>query len=90
MELEWDPAKAESNFQKHGVDFADAAIALEDPLALSMRDPASYEEERFLCLAMDPLERLLVVVFTVRGERIRLISARVATGRERRQYEEKP
>lgn len=90
MELEWDPAKAESNLQKHGVDFADAAIALEDPLALSMRDPASHEEERFLCLAMDPVSLLLVVAFTIRGERIRLISARLATGRERRQYEEEP
>ena len=47
MELEWDPAKAESLLQQHGIDFADAVIALEDPLALSMRDPASYEEERF-------------------------------------------
>lgn len=84
------PAKAESNLQKHGVDFADAAIALEDPLARPMRDPASHEEERFLCLAMGPTSRLLVVVFTNRGDRMRLISARLVTGRERRQYEEEP
>jgi uncharacterized DUF497 family protein len=90
VELEWDPAKAASNLEKHGVDFADAAVALEDPLALTMRDPASEGEERFISLAMDPLGQLLVVVFTTRGERTRLISARQATSRERRQYEEEP
>ena len=88
MELEWDPAKAASNTEKHGIDFADAAIALEDPLALTLRDPASEGEERFISLGMDAFGRLLVVVFTTRGERIRLISARSATNRERRQYEE--
>jgi uncharacterized protein len=88
VEVEWDPAKAMSNLEKHGVDFADAAVALEDPLALSMRDPGSEEEERFICLGVDPFGRLLVVVFTMRGERTRLISARLATNRERHQYEE--
>jgi uncharacterized DUF497 family protein len=85
--FEWDPQKAEANLQKHGVDFADAAIALEDELAITISDPASGAEERFASLCSDPYGRLLAVVYTWRGERIRIISARKATSRERQQYE---
>lgn len=85
---EWDPAKAAANRAKHRVDFADAVGALEDELALTLRDLGSVGEERFVTLGRGALGQLLVVVYTFRGERIRIISARPATGRERRQYEE--
>ncbi len=88
MEFEWDPDKAHRNLDRHGVDFADAVGALEDEFALTVQDPYSETEERFITLGSDPLGRLLVVVYTWRGESIRLISARKATSRERRQYEE--
>jgi uncharacterized DUF497 family protein len=85
--FEWDPAKAESNMERHGVDFADAAVALEDPHALTLRDPYSHEEERFITVCIDPAARTLGVVYTWRSERIRIIPARQATPRERREYE---
>jgi hypothetical protein len=86
--LEWDPAKAESNLRKHGVRFADAVTALEDNGALTIRDPFSWDEERWITLGRDLLGRVLVVVYTWRGENIRLVSARPATPHERREYEE--
>ena len=61
---------------------------LEDGLALTIRDPFSEEEERWITLGRDALGRLLVVVYTGRGESVRLISARLATARETTQYEE--
>jgi len=88
VELEWDFRKAVSNLRKHGIDFADAAMALYDPLALTVPDD-SPSEERFVTIGMDALGRLLVVVYTWRGERVRLISARKAMRSERRQYEDK-
>lgn len=86
-DCEWDPAKAASNFQKHGIRFADAVTALEDDLALTIED-STVEEERWVTLGRDGLGRVLVVVYTWRGEHLRLISARKATRRERWQYEE--
>ncbi|HLN03988.1 MAG TPA: BrnT family toxin [Bryobacteraceae bacterium] len=88
MESEWDPAKARANFTKHGVRFADAVTALEDDSALTMSDLSSVDEERWVTMGLDASGRLLVVVYTWRGERVRLISAREATPRERSQYEE--
>jgi hypothetical protein len=85
---QWDPTKAALNLAKHGVSFADAIVALEDELALTMPDPGFHDEERFITLALDPTGAVLVVVFTWRGEQFRLISARKATKRERQQYEE--
>jgi uncharacterized DUF497 family protein len=85
---EWDPAKAGANFAKHRVQFADAATVLEDDFALTMRDPFSDEEERWITLGKDVLGRLPVVVYTWRGDEVRLISARIATARENNQYEE--
>jgi len=84
--VEWDRDKAEANRSKHGVDFADAATVLSDDFALTRRDedPA---EERFVTMGMDALGRELVVIFTWRGDEIRLISARRATASERKQYE---
>jgi uncharacterized DUF497 family protein len=87
MEYEWDPKKAGLNRRRHGVDFADAVLALEDGQALTISDPFSDEEERFISIGADPSGSVVVVVYTWRGDRIRLISARRATSRERRHYE---
>ena len=86
---EWDPGKAARNLAKHGVDFADAVGALEDDLALTIQDPFTVHEQRFVTLGVEPAGRLLTVVYTWRAERIRIISARLATGREKRAYEER-
>ena len=87
MEVEWDPHKAVINLQKHGVKFSDAEAVLFDPNALSFEDITAQGEQRFVVIGMDHLWRLLVVVYTDRGNRIRLISARPATRSERKQYE---
>jgi uncharacterized protein len=87
VEIEWDAKKAASNLRKHGIDFADAALVFEDDLGLTMRDLHTHDEERFVTLGCDPQGRLMVVVYTWRGERVRLISVREATRKERRQYE---
>ncbi len=83
---EWDEQKAAANLRKHGIDFADAVSALEDELALTIPDEEG-EELRYVTIGEDALRRLLVVVHTERGGRIRVISARKATRSERRQYE---
>ena len=88
MRYEWDPDKARQNRKKHGIAFPDAVGALEDELALTISDPYSESEERFITVGRDPLGRIIVVVYTWRGESLRLISARKATPRECRQYEE--
>jgi uncharacterized DUF497 family protein len=88
MNYEWDGDKARSNFSKHGVHLADAVIVLEDERALTVRDLTSLEEERWITLGLDAFGRILLVIWTWRGEQIRLISARRATRKERRQYEE--
>jgi uncharacterized DUF497 family protein len=84
---EWDSRKAASNLRKHGVAFADTVIALEDELALTIDDDYS-DEQRFITIGSNALGQILVVIYTVRGENIRMISAREATPRERRQYTE--
>ena len=87
MEYEWDEQKAASNVVKHGIDFADAATALEDDAAVTIADEFA-DEARLITIGMDALGRLLVVVYTWRDEKtIRLISARRATRQERKQYE---
>ncbi len=88
MAFEWDPAKARANLAKHGIRFSDAVAVLEDDFALTIPDPGSGEEERWITLGVDGFHRLLVVVWAWRGENLRLISARPATARERRKYEE--
>lgn len=86
MEFAWDPNKAAANLRKHGVDFADAATVFYDERAVTIPDPGS-EEQRFITIGVDATGRLLVVVYTWREDRIRIISARRATRRERRDYE---
>ncbi len=83
----WDPDKTANNLRKHGVEFADAVGVLEDERALMREDVADYGEERFIAVGMDYLGRILTVVFTYRGEDIRIISARKATKNERLDYE---
>ena len=87
MGYEWDPKKAVGNLDKHGIDFADAVAVLEDELALTLDDDYPHEK-RYATIGADAPGRLLVVIYTFRGENIRLISAREATPRERRQYME--
>ena len=87
MDYEWDPRKAAENLKKHGVDFADAVIALEDENALTIEDRDVYER-RFKTLSMDPYFNVLYVVHAERGKNIiRIISARMVTKAERGIYE---
>jgi hypothetical protein len=88
MLVEWDPKKAASNFGKHRVRFADSVAVLEDERAITVRD-FEEDEERWISIGSDTLGRVLVMVYTLRAQRIRIISARRATRRERIQYEEK-
>ena len=88
--FEWDPTKARVNLAKHGVAFEEAVTVFGDPLSVTISDPLhSAGEHRFIIVGRSQQGRLLVVAHTMRGDRIRLISARRATGRERRQYEAK-
>ena len=87
MEFQFDPAKAAGNLRKHGVSFADAETVFMDPLALHRIDPDAEGEERFVAVGAGSAGHLLVVVYTLRGEAIRLISARRATPPEIRAYE---
>ena len=88
-EFEWDPRKAEENLRKHGVSFEEACTVFADPLAMLTADPDhSAEEQRYILLGMSKRGSLLVVAFGERPPRTRLISARRAIRRERREYEE--
>ena len=89
MRYEWDLHKAESNFDKHGVHFADAVAVFEDGNALWQEDKGEYDEPRFVAVGLDHLATILIVIFTIRGENIRLISARKATNLEKKTYERK-
>jgi len=86
MDIEWDPRKAAENLQKHGVDFADAVIALEDEGALTIED-TDHDEQRFKTLGMGPNIKIHYVVHTYReNDRTRIISARKADRSETKQY----
>ena len=86
MRVVWDPKKAGANLLKHRVRFSDAEGALFDPLALTREDEGVEGERRFVSIGMDHLARVVVVVFSSRGESVRLISARRATKKECQQY----
>jgi uncharacterized DUF497 family protein len=89
MEYEWDPEKAEANKRKHGVSFHEAATVFGDPLAFTFSDPDhSIDEYRYLTFALSKFDRLLVVSHSDRGDKVRIISARIMTRQERRIYEE--
>jgi uncharacterized DUF497 family protein len=85
-EFEWDAVKAANNLGKHGVRFAEAVTVFEDERALTMSDD-NPEEARFNTLGCGSMGRTLVVVYTTRGSRVRIISARKATWQERYEYE---
>ena len=88
-QFEWDADKAATNLRKHGVSFDEAVTAFGDRLSLLLPDPDhSLGEERYLVLGMSSTNRLLVVAFVERPPRTRIISARLATRRERHNYEE--
>lgn len=87
MLYQFDPKKAASNIKKHGVSFADAEGVFFDPLAIHRTDPDAKGEERFIAVGLGSAGEVLVVVYTFRGEEIRLISARRATRREVKDYE---
>ena len=84
--FEWDKSKARRNETKHGVSFADTFAVFEDPNALTL-DQLVSGEERHVTIGMDAFGRVLVVVYTWRGDSIRIISARKAVRSEVRQYE---
>lgn len=89
LAFEWDKDKAAANVQKHGVTFEEASSVFADPLAAIFDDKAhSYEESREIIVGHSEEGRLLPVSFTERGEAVRVISARKATKRERKDYEE--
>lgn len=89
LTFEWDEKKARKNLKKHGVSFEEAATVFGDPLSLTIDDPLhSKYEKRFVTMGESMRRRILVVVHAERGDNIRIISARVATRRERRAYEE--
>ena len=86
MEFEWDPEKA--NLAKHAVSFVEAMTIFGDPFELTIADPYHSEQEfRFISVGLSSGGRGLVVAYTERGERIRIISAREAIAKERREYE---
>ena len=88
-EFEWDSEKAAANLREHGVSFDEAVTTFGDPLSVLLPDPDhSIGEERYLVLGMSSTSRLLVVAFVERPPRTRLITARLATRRERQDYEE--
>jgi uncharacterized DUF497 family protein len=89
LAFEWDGKKDATNRRKHRVGFAEASTVFDDPLSMTIPDPDhAITEDRFVIIGMSAERKLLTVVHTIRGEQIRLISARPATRRERRKYEE--
>ena len=89
LSFEWDPIKAKRNIRIHGITFDEASTAFKDALSLTIFDPLhSADEDRLILIGNSHQNRLLVVVHTERGDKIRLISARKATKHERETYEE--
>jgi uncharacterized DUF497 family protein len=90
IQFEWDINKSRLNSRKHGISFEIAKTVFDDPLAGIIDDPIhSYNEERFLIIGYSKDSKLLVVSFTERNNKIRIISARFATKNEKKCYEER-
>lgn len=88
MKFEWDPAKAEANLKKHGVTFEEGTTAFDDVLRIEFFDPDHSESEnRFLVIGQSVEQRLVIVSFTERENRVRIISVRLVTRKEKRDYE---
>lgn len=89
MDFEWDTYKAESNLLKHGVSFFEASEVFSDPFSSTVHDPDhSLDEHRYLIFGKNHSGNYLVVSYTERNDKIRLISARPMTPKERRSYEQ--
>jgi uncharacterized protein len=89
MEFEWNPDKADSNYEKHGVAFEEAATVFNDALSVTFPDPAhSIRESRYVIIGISRFGKLLIIAHTDREDNIRIISARAATRQERRFYEQ--
>jgi uncharacterized DUF497 family protein len=87
--FEWDPEKAKGNIETHGISFDEASTAFGDTLSLTIYDPLhSEQEDRFILIGNSHKNRPLVVVHIERGQNVRIISARKATKKERKHYEE--
>jgi uncharacterized protein len=88
LEFEWDEQKDKSNQIKHGVSFEEASTVFDDTLSLNFDDPDHYRgEERYIIIGLSNQSRTLFVSHTDRNNKIRLISARLLTPKERRYYE---
>ncbi len=89
MKFEWNPDKAESNYEKHNVSFEEAATVFNDSLSVTFPDPDhSVGESRYVIIGMSRFGQILIVSHTDRDETVRIISARKATRQEQRFYEE--
>lgn len=89
MKFEWDESKATANLDKHGVSFEEAKTVFDNPLAVIFDDEAhSVNEQREIIIGHSQSNRLLLIAFTERSNAIRIISARLATRREREDYEQ--
>jgi len=89
IQFEWDPEKARSNEKKHGIPFHEAATVFADNLSVTFPDSAhSVGEEQYITIGMSEFGKVLVISHTESGDTIRIFSARQATRRERKYYEE--
>jgi uncharacterized DUF497 family protein len=89
VEYEWDPDKDRTNLEKHGISFVEASTVFLDPLHITILDERyAIGEFRFRTIGYTVTSRLVVVAHTDRENRVRIITAREATTRERRQYEQ--
>lgn len=87
--FDWDKGNVDKSYQKHGITPNEAEEVFLDEKAIIIRDiKHSQKEERFILLGKTMGEKLLFIVFTMRGVKIRIVSARVANQKERRQYEQ--
>jgi uncharacterized protein len=88
MQFEWDPGKAKRNLNKHGISFEEAVTVFYDPLSATFDDPDhSVGEPRFITIGFSSRGRLMVLAHATRREALRIISARLATPRERKKHE---
>ena len=88
MNFEWDPRKAEVNLRKHGISFTEAGTVFGDELSITVPDPDhSEKEDRYITIGWSNRGKLLMVSHTDRGDKIRIISARELTPKERKAYE---
>jgi len=86
MSIHFDPVKAAINLQKHGIHFAEAEMVLQDQMALTIEDPDTAGEQRWITMGADSMARILLVVYTYRSDQARVISVRKASRQEREKY----